>query len=91
MESTINARRRALQGRLAASAWLRNDGVVIYSQEGTPPIKNEEFPLHLIRIQLQCSGFSFGGTEQFYNELLHKGVAEIREQSLWSLSIQRCD
>jgi hypothetical protein len=80
MEPTINDRRHALQGGLVASARLRGDGVVIYSQNGTPPTENKEFPLDLIKGQLECNGASSEKADKFVNDLRLCGHAEIREQ-----------
>jgi hypothetical protein len=88
MNLTINERREYLQRGLVASARLRNDGMVIYSQEGMPPIEDQEMPLEQVKIQLECNGASPEKADQFVNDLQRLGVAELREHvSISSVSV----
>jgi hypothetical protein len=70
-----------LQTVLVASGRLRSDGMVIYSEEGTP-IQNNEIPLHGVREQLELNGASSENADKFVDDLRLHGVAEIRQPKL---------
>jgi hypothetical protein len=74
----MDQRRRESQSKLEASARLRDDGVVIYSQNGEPPIENEEWELHNIKTQLASCGASHSDADKFLDDLRLHGVAELR-------------
>ncbi len=66
---------------LVAMARLRDDGKVVYSQEGTP-IQNQELTLDQLRRQLKCNGAFSANIEKFVNALRATGFAEIRQPKL---------
>jgi hypothetical protein len=76
-EATINP----AQSILTATARLRDDGMVIYSQENTP-IQDRVLRLDQLRMQLSCNGAFSDNVEKFVSTLLATGLAEIRQQKL---------
>lgn len=76
-EATINS----AQCILSATARLRDDGMVIYSQENTP-IQDRVLRLDQLRMQLSCNGAFSDNVEKFVSTLLATGFAEIRQQKL---------
>jgi len=79
-EATINP----VPKILAARARLRDDGMVIYSQENTP-IQDRVLRLDQLRLQLSCNGAFSDNVEKFVSTLLATGFAEIRQ---WKLMTQ---
>jgi hypothetical protein len=76
-EATINPSQKIL----AATARLRDDGMVIYSQENTP-IQDRVLRLDQLRMQLSCNGAFSDNVEKFVSTLLATGFAEILQQKL---------
>jgi hypothetical protein len=76
-EATINP----VQKILVATARLRDDGMVICSQENTP-IQDRVLRLDQLRMQLSCNGAFSENVEKFVTTLLATGFAEIRQQKL---------
>jgi hypothetical protein len=75
-EATINP----VQRILVATARIRDDGMVIYSQEST--IQDRVLRLDQLRRQLSCNGAFSDNVEKFVSTLLATGFAEIRQQKL---------
>jgi hypothetical protein len=71
----------APQEVLSARAWLRDDGMVIYSVEGTR-LQNRILRRDQLRMQLSCNGAFFDNVEKFVGSLLATGFAEIRQRKL---------
>ena len=74
----INARSRELQMEFVASGQLQDDGMVIFSQSGNPPIENQEFELYLIKNQLESGGAAPEDADRFVSDLKKNRVAKIR-------------
>ncbi len=66
---------------LSARAWLRDDGMVIYSEEGTR-LQNRILRRDQLRMQLFCNGAFSENIEKFVNCLLAAGFAEIYQRKL---------
>lgn len=63
---------------LVASARLKDDKTAYYSEEGTP-IQNHEFPVELIKQQLEANGATTENAERFLDDLLKHGHAELQQ------------
>ena len=79
--NTLNERRSALRTDLVASARVRADGMVIYSEEGTP-MQNQELLPYEVKTQLLCSGAFSENADKFVSDLETTGVAKIRQARL---------
>jgi hypothetical protein len=77
MKTTSNA-----QEFLSATARRRDDGMVIYSQEGTP-IQNRVLPLEQIPGYLSHNGAFSRNVEEFMSTLTTTDFAEIHQRKLW--------
>jgi hypothetical protein len=79
---------------LVASARLKDDKTAIYTEEGTP-IQDEEFPLSLIKQQLEANGATTENAVRFLDDLQKLGYAELRQDNsdpvfCWITAGDRC-
>jgi len=67
-----------IQPKLVARAWLKDDAMAHYSEEGTP-LQNRVLTLDQLRMQLSCGGAFRENIDAFVAALQSSGFAEIRQ------------